>query len=203
MRVFWLTFAIVVVDQASKLWVKGISIPSVGIHIQGMRYGASNPVLGDFFRLTYIENPGMAFGIDFGGKLFFSLFTIALTIGILYYLVRSQQESLRVRIPLALILGGAIGNLIDRTFYGVLFNDAPLFYGRVVDFFDVDFFDLNVFGISLSRWPVFNVADAAVTVGIILLLFLQRTPQEEATVRESDLALPDAAQPSIPEPPAK
>ncbi len=179
MRVFLLTFAIVLVDQASKLWVKGISIPSLGIYIEGMRYGFSTPVLGDFFRLTYIENPGMAFGIDLGGKLFFSLFSILLTIGIVYYLYRSRNESLMFRISLALILGGAIGNLIDRTFYGVLFNEAPLFHGKVVDFFDVDFFDVSVLGYSLSRWPVFNVADAAVTIGIVVMLFVHNRIQGE------------------------
>jgi signal peptidase II len=165
--------------------VKGISIPSLGINIQGMRYGFSTPVLGDFFRLTYIENPGMAFGIDVGGKLFFSLFSILLTIGILYYLYRARNENLGFRFALALILGGAIGNLVDRTFYGVIFNEAPLFYGKVVDFFDVDFFNVNIFGYSLSRWPVFNVADAAVTVGIVLLLFVKHHREEESASIES------------------
>lgn len=177
MRALWLTFTIIVVDQLSKLWVKGISIPFLGINWEGMRYGLSRPVLGNFFRLTYIENPGMAFGIDIGGKLFFSLFSILLSVGIVYYLYRARNENPGFRISLALILGGAIGNLIDRTFYGVIFNEAPLFYGKVVDFFDVDFFDVNIFGYSLSRWPVFNVADAAVTIGIILLLVVQRRPE--------------------------
>lgn len=177
MRVLWLSFAIVVVDQISKLRVKGISIPALGLEWEGMRYGFSSPVLGNFFRLTYIENPGMAFGIDVGGKLFFSLFSIVLSAGIVYYLYRARNEHVGFRISLALILGGAIGNLIDRTFYGVIFNEAPLFYGKVVDFFDVDFFDINIFGYSLSRWPVFNVADAAVTVGIVILLVTQRRPE--------------------------
>ncbi len=180
MRVLWLTLLIVAVDQLSKLWVKGINVSSLGINIYGMQYGLSKPVLGDFFRLTYIENPGMAFGIDIGGKLFFSLFSIALSIAIYYYLYRARNDALLFRLSLALILGGAIGNLIDRTFYGVIFNEAPLFYGRVVDFFDVDFFDINVLGYSLSRWPVFNVADAAVTIGIFILLFVQHRHTREA-----------------------
>lgn len=179
MRVLWVTFSIVLVDQLSKLWVKGITIPFLGIEIQGMQYGQSVQVIGDFFRLTYIENPGMAFGIDVGGKLFFSLFSIALSAGIFYYLYRAREDNLGFRVALALILGGAIGNLIDRTFYGVLFADAPLFYGKVVDFFDVDFFNIHLFGYSLSRWPVFNVADAAVTVGILLLLFMRHQKNEE------------------------
>ncbi len=153
--------------------VKGISIPFLGLEIQGMRYGSSIPILGDFFRLTYIENPGMAFGFDPGGKLFFSLFSIALSIGILYYLYHARNDRWGLKVALALILGGAIGNMIDRTFYSVIFEDGPLFHGKVVDFFDVDFFNIELFGYSLTRWPVFNVADAAVTTGIILLLLVQ------------------------------
>jgi signal peptidase II len=179
LRILWLTVFIVIVDQVSKLCVKGVSIPSLGIHIQGMPYGMSTPVFGDFFRLTYIENPGMAFGIDIGGKLFLSLISILLTIGVLYYLYQGREERIAFRISLALILGGAIGNLIDRTFYGVIFDEAPLFYGKVVDFFDVDFFNIDFLGITMSRWPVFNVADAAVTVGIILLLFAQRRRKDD------------------------
>ncbi len=174
MRALWITFAIVVVDQISKMLVKGISIPFLGLEIQGMRYGSSIPVLGDFFRLTYIENPGMAFGFDPGGKLFFSLFSIVLSIGILYYLYHARNDRWGVKIALALILGGAIGNMIDRTFYSIIFEDGPLFHGKVVDFFDVDFFNIEIFGYSLTRWPVFNVADAAVTIGIFLLLIVHR-----------------------------
>jgi signal peptidase II len=173
LRALWITFAIVVIDQVSKMLVKGISIPLLGLHIQGMRYGSSIPVFGDFFRLTYIENPGMAFGFDPGGKLFFSLFSIALSIGILYYLYHARNDWWGMRVALALILGGAIGNMIDRTFYSVIFEDGPLFHGKVVDFFDVDFFNIEIFGYALTRWPVFNVADAAVTTGIVMLLFVQ------------------------------
>lgn len=173
MRALWITFAIVVIDQVSKMLVKGISIPLLGLHIQGMRYGSSIPVFGDFFRLTYIENPGMAFGFDPGGKLFFSLFSIALSIGILYYLYHARNDRWGMKVALALILGGAIGNMIDRTFYSVIFEDGPLFHGKVVDFFDVDFFNIEIFGYALTRWPVFNVADAAVTTGIVMLLFVQ------------------------------
>lgn len=173
MRALWISLSIVVVDQISKLLVKGMSIPWLGLEIEGMRYGSSIPILGNFFRLTYIENPGMAFGIDPGGKLFFSLFSLALSIGILYYLYHARNDGWGIKIALALILGGAIGNMIDRTFYGVLYGEGPLFHGKVVDFFDVDFFDIEVLGYSLKRWPVFNVADAAVTIGIVLLLVVQ------------------------------
>jgi signal peptidase II len=178
-RVLLLSILIILSDQTSKLLVKGISIPWLGISIDGMRYGESRPILGDFFRLTYIENPGMAFGIDIGGKLFFSIFSVLASMAILLYLYKAREESLGLRVALAMILGGAVGNLIDRVFYGVVFGDAPLFYGRVVDFLDVDFFNINILGYHLSRWPVFNVADAAVTIGVFVLLFFHRSHSED------------------------
>ncbi len=174
MRVLILSGIIILCDQITKLMVKGIYIPAVGISWPGMPYGSSRPVLGDFFRLTYIENPGMAFGIDVGGKLFFSIFSILASVAIVYYLYRTRNERVGFRIALAMILGGAVGNLIDRVFYGVLYDEAPLFYGKVVDFFDLDFFNITIWGYHLSRWPVFNIADASVTLGVMLLLFTHR-----------------------------
>jgi signal peptidase II len=174
-RVLVLTGLVVLADQVTKLLVKGVSLPFLGINVQGMHYGFSRPLIGDFLRLTYIENPGMAFGIDVGGKLFFSLFSIVASIAILMYLYRVRKDHRGFRIALALILGGAIGNLIDRTFYGVLFGNAPLFYGKVVDFLDLDFFNINVFSFHITRWPVFNIADASVTIGVLLLLICHRT----------------------------
>ena len=170
MRILYFSLSIVVADQATKLAVKGFSLASLGIRVNGMGLGASKPILGEFLKLTYIENPGMAFGIDFGGKLFFSIFSIVASIGILVYLYKARGESFSQRFALAMILGGAVGNLIDRVFYGILFNNAQLFYGRVVDFIDLDFFDLHFFGYHLSRWPVFNIADASVTMGVLLLV---------------------------------
>ena len=175
MRVLILSGIIILCDQITKLMVKGIHIPAVGISWPGMPYGSSRRVLGDFFRLTYIENPGMAFGIDVGGKLYFSIFSILASVAIVYYLYRTRNERVGFRIALSMILGGAVGNLIDRVFYGVLYDEAPLFYGKVVDFFDLDFFNITIWGYHLSRWPVFNIADASVTLGVMLLLFTHRT----------------------------
>ena len=177
MRVLLISGAILLADQVTKLLVKGVSIPPLGIAWSGMTPGASRPILGDFFRLTFIENPGMAFGIDLGGKLFFSVVSLLATLGILYYLYRVRTERLGFRVALALVLGGAAGNLIDRAFYGLLFGEGPLFYGKVVDFLDLEFFDISLFGYHLSRWPVFNIADASVTIGVLLLLMFSRTQE--------------------------
>ena len=154
-----------------------------------MSYGESINIIGDFFKLTFVENPGIAFGIDVDGvsKLLLSLFTLLASIGVFYYLWKSKEQKLIIRLALALILGGAIGNLIDRTFYGLLYDYSPLFYGKVVDFFDVDFFDFTLFGRSYDRWPVFNIADAAVTIGVlILLLFYKKHQNEDEKVEAVD-----------------
>jgi signal peptidase II len=179
MRVLIISLLIVLSDQASKLAVKGFSMPWAGIEWKGMTYGESIPVLGEFFRLTYIENPGMAFGIDVGGKIFFSVLSVLASIAILVYMLRVRRAPLGFRTALAMILGGAVGNLIDRVFYGVLYGEAPLFQGKVVDFFDMDFFNLSFGSYHLTRWPVFNIADASVTIGVILLLVFHRAIEEK------------------------
>lgn len=128
------------------------------------------PVLGDFFRLTYIYNPGAAFGLNLGPHsrfIFLGLSLIAVVVLGLMYRVTPWQDRLRL-FSIAAVTGGALGNLIDRI-------RSPL---GVVDFMD--------FGIGNLRWPVFNVADMAVTCGAILLAISlwredQGTEQDAAT----------------------
>ena len=192
MKVLWVTLCVVVADQMAKLAVKGISIPWAGISLKGMSVGSSYQVAGDWIRLTFIENPGMAFGIDLGGKLYLTLFSIAASVGIYAYLYFVRNEKLLFRLALALVLGGAIGNLVDRIFYGVLFGDGPLFYGKVVDFIDVDFFNVTLFGYHLQRFWVFNIADAAVTIGVAIMLLFHRSfvKSEESRVSSSSAETP-------------
>lgn len=190
MKVIYISLFIVVIDQITKLLVKGFSIPILNFNYDGMYYGESIPVIGDFFRLTFIENPGMAFGFDPGEnfKLAVSLFSLIASIGLVFYLYLIRDKSLSLRLSIAFILGGAVGNLIDRTLYGVLFGYAPLFYGRVVDFFDFDFFNFSFFGVSYDRWPIFNIADAAVTIGVLILIFFYKNeePKIESEISVSD-----------------
>lgn len=176
MKVLFLTAFIVIADQISKFMIKGLEVPSLGISIKGMQLGTSIPVIGDFLRITFIENPGMAFGIEVvDGKLFLTLFSILASIGILAYLYVMRTEPVLFRISLALILGGAIGNLIDRTFYGVIYGETELFHGKVVDFIDVDFFNIDLWGFVLQRFWVFNIADASVSIGVMMMLIFHRS----------------------------
>jgi signal peptidase II len=181
LRILVTTALIILIDQISKIYIKGFDIPVLSIHNPGLTYGEKHEILGSLLRITFVENPGMAFGIDIGisSKLFLSLFSIAASIGILIYLYQNRNEGFMLRFSLALILGGAIGNLIDRTFYGVFYGYATLFQGKVVDFIDIDFFDINLFGTIYDRWPIFNVADLAVSIGVILLIFFSRITSKE------------------------
>jgi signal peptidase II len=181
LRVLYITFGVIFVDQLSKFYIKGINIPFLNISFDGMYYGESISVIGNFFKITFIENPGMAFGFNPGSnfKLWISVFSLIASIGLIVYLYVVRNKSLSLRIALAMILGGAVGNLIDRMFYGIIYKYAPAFYGKVVDFFDFDFFNFAIFGRSYDRWPIFNIADASVTIGVIILVLFYRQHKNE------------------------
>ena len=181
MKVLYLTLAVVFTDQISKFYIKGISIPFLNLKFDGMYLGESIPVIGDFFKITFTENPGMAFGFDPGSdfKLFISVFSLIASIGLLIYLFTVRNKSLSLKIAIALILGGAVGNVIDRMFYGLIYDYSPIFYGKVVDFFDFDFFNFSIFGRNYDRWPIFNIADAAVSIGVLILLVFYKHHEAE------------------------
>jgi len=151
--------AVIFLDQITKYIIR-----------TNMSLGESIPVLGNFFCITYVENPGMAFGVRISNPILFSALSIFAAMLVFYYLYRLRNEGWLIQSALSLIAAGAIGNLVDR-----------FIHGKVVDFFDVEFFDISIptfsiFGIhfpgySLTRWPVFNVADSAVTIGMIILIF--------------------------------
>ncbi len=185
----WITLVVVAVDQLTKLLVKGSPWNFIPFH--GMPYGSSMKFIDDIVRITYIENAGIAFGITIPGfKVVFAVFSIVASIAILWYLKHNLARLLTgERIALSLILGGAVGNLIDRVFYGVFFHEQPLFYGRVVDFVD--------FGYKQNWFPVFNVADSAVTVGVTLLIILMmRHKTAEPAIDPSALPLADPRDPA-------
>jgi signal peptidase II len=201
MRVLWLTLCVIVLDQATKFAVKGVPIPIFGLGDPGMSYGQSIPLLGEWLKLTYIENPNMAFGFEVGGKMLLTVFAVIASVGLVWYLHRHRTGPRAMRVALALILAGAIGNLIDRVFYGVLYGYGTLFHGNVVDFIDFDIHTIHFGSGAFKIWPIFNIADSAVTIGVLLLLFLSRprmrreivVPAAGAVDREQDGAEPSQA----------
>jgi len=142
MRILVVSALLVLADQISKTMVR-----------KTMVLYESIPVIPDFFHLTYVTNDGMAFGINFPfGIYVFSAVSIVFTAFLVWYLWTIQNDGIVIRTGIALILAGAIGNLIDR-----------VFLGSVVDFLD--------FMIGDFHWYVFNLADSYVTVGMGFVLY--------------------------------
>lgn len=142
MKILFASAIMVLADQISKTVIRST-----------MTLYESITVIPGFFHLTYITNDGMAFGINFPfGIYIFSAISIILTIILFYYLWTIRYESIVIRSGVAMILAGAIGNLIDR-----------LFLGEVVDFLDFMIGDLH--------WYVFNFADSYVTIGMGIILY--------------------------------
>ena len=136
-----LPLAVLVLDQLTKSWVRA-----------SMSLNETIPVIGDVVRLTYIHNEGAAFGLSLGAnssRIFLVLATIASAL-VLYLLLTAPRSERLQRVALALILGGALGNIIDR-----------IRWSMVVDFIQV--------GVAGHFWPIFNIADSAVTIGAAML----------------------------------
>ncbi|MBQ9215360.1 MAG: lipoprotein signal peptidase [Prevotella sp.] len=180
--------AILLIDQAIKIWVKTSMTLHESIHIF------------DWFYITFIENTGMAFGMEIGSKIMLSLFRIIAIIALTYYIRLEIRRKARTGyiVCLAFVLAGAAGNLIDCMFYGLIFNEsspyyvsyfvpfgtgyAPFLMGKVVDMF---YFPLIEY--DWPSWipivggehfvffsPVFNFADSCITVSVVCLLAFYR-----------------------------
>ncbi len=208
LTVIGIVLFVLIIDQALKIWVK-----------THFCYGEERPLLGaaTWARLNFVENPGMAFGWKFGGeygKLALSLFRIV-AIGFLgYYVTRlvRRDAGYGLLIGFSLILAGAMGNIIDSAFYGLIFNESTFhcgegparfvafgtgygsfLHGKVVDML---FFPLwkNEMGDVQFFQPVFNIADAAISIGVASILLFQRhyfndEKTEETPTPETETAL--------------
>ena len=166
----------VVIDQIIKVLVK-----------TNMDLGETINVCGDWFKLHYVLNDGMAFGMAFGGvwgKLALSLFRICLSGGLIWWiskLVKKFDTPVGVLVGLTLITAGAIGNIIDCFFYGMIWPEVtmagapfPFMFGQVVDMFYFPLFDYDFWGFKGTFFgAVFNFADSCVTCGAIYLLLFQ------------------------------
>ncbi|MDH3648652.1 MAG: lipoprotein signal peptidase [Saprospiraceae bacterium] len=185
---------VLILDQAIKIWVK-----------TQMEYGDQHAIFGTHWAfIHFVENNGMAFGLTFGGKtgkLALSLFRILAVGFLIYYLHKMIQmkQGIGVLICFALILAGAIGNIIDSAFYGLIFSESPYHGGLATAFPEnggyagflqgkvVDMFYFPMINTQWPDWipylggskfqffkPVFNVADSSISVGIVMLLLFQR-----------------------------
>ena len=147
LKVYYPTIFVVFIDQLSKLWIKN-----------NLPHWETWNILGSFLRFTHVKNPGIAFGISVGEFSIIVVFlSIIATLFIAYLHWQERNNHPLISIGLGLILGGAIGNLIDRSSIFFVQN-----YEGVIDFIDI--------GFSSFRWYTFNIADSAVTIGIILYL---------------------------------
>ncbi len=192
-------FLILLCDQTLKLFIKAHF--ELGHDVQ----------IFSWFHIYFIENNGMAFGMELFGKLFLSLFRIGAGIFLVYYLRKIIKRQLPTGyiISISLIFAGAVGNLLDSMFYGLLFSDsmgqvaqfmpesggyASLFYGRVVDMLYFPLIEGH-FPDWLPVWggedfiffrPVFNIADSAVSVGVVLILLFYRRYLSDNEVSDRD-----------------
>lgn len=188
---FLVIFLVLLIDQGVKFWVKTT-----------MYLGQEYKVLGNWFTIHFTENYGMAFGMEFGGgygKLFLSLFRIVFVIAIIWYLyklTRTKYDSLYV-ITLSLIIAGALGNLIDSAFYGMVFNSSEyqvaqffsaeggystFLHGKVVDMLYFPILEGH-FPSWFPIWgnedfiffrPIFNIADSSISIGVLLWIIFQK-----------------------------
>ena len=175
-RITILVVLLLIIDQVVKILVK-----------TNMTLGQSIHVFGKWFQILFIENNGMAFGLQFGegwGKLALSLCRLVLIVLIIIYmrkLLKKPDTPNGVLVGLGAILCGAIGNMIDSMFYGLIFDYAPFLYGKVVDMLYFPLIDTTLpanFPIWGGRHiiffrPIFNIADSCITCGAIYLLIFQ------------------------------
>jgi len=182
-KFFLFALLLIAVDQTSKLLVNHYMSPGFAGQIR---------IIGDWLKLYYVTNPGMAFGMQIDheyGKLFLTTFRLGAMVFIAWYMVRLavRGASSGLLWAMAMILAGAIGNLIDSIFYGVLIGNAPYgsptpwFHGQVIDMVFIDFWEgfvpewVPVWGGQYYTTPIFNFADACIFVGVCVILMFQGT----------------------------
>lgn len=195
-----LVIAILLIDQAIKIWVK----TSLTLH--------ESITILPWFKICFIENNGMAYGMEIGSKLVLSVFRMIAICAIGYYLYRQVVKKARTGyiVCLSMVIAGALGNVIDCMFYGLIFNAssdyytsyfvpfgtgyAPFLMGKVVDMF--------YFPLIVTTWPdwmpiwggdefiffspIFNFADASISVGVVLLLLFYRKELGQISLKSDD-----------------
>ena len=165
-----IVLSVILVDQICKIIV-----------LNTMTLGMSITLLGDWLKFTFTENPGMAFGMRFGPPAMITIFSILATFLIIIYLFKIGSIYRPYQTSLSFVLGGALGNIIDRVFYGAILYDEPLFLGKVVDFIHVNVWRGYVpdgipfiGGSYMALFPIWNVADMSIVLGVVGILFFQK-----------------------------
>ena len=177
MRALRISVAVILVDQLTKIVV-----------LLTMRREQSIDLLGNWLKFTYTENPGMAFGIEIGHPALITIFSIIATGMIVLYIRKVDTVYAPYYYSLSLVLGGALGNIIDRIFYSSIIYGGRLFTGRVVDFIHLNVWrgyvpeDFPVLGGKyVALFPIWNVADMAIVIGVVGILVFQRRFHERLT----------------------
>ena len=149
-RLLPLIFALILIlDQLTKF-----------IALQNLLPGRPVTFLGDFLRWTLVFNPGGAFSMRLGSSDYYLVASIIIFVALIFYIIRNRKTAI-LAVPLTIVAGGAAGNIIDR-----------LRFGKVIDFIDCEFFDISIGSYHMDRWPIFNIADMAVSCGIISVILL-------------------------------
>lgn len=193
-KYFLVALVVILIDQTSKLLVHNYMYIHEEVN-----------VIGEWFKLHYLLNPGMAFGLKWDnefGKLALTVFRIGAMVGIGYYLYRMTLKKMHsgFLFSMALILGGAVGNVIDSTFYGVLLDNQPLgsytpwFHGQVIDMLFFPLFEfywpdwMPVVGGEYFMFfsPVFNIADSSIFIGVTSILIFQKKFFKETKSEEGE-----------------
>ncbi len=182
LKYFVFALILIAIDQAIKLWMH--------FYVRPTFFGEID-VIHDFFKLHYVTNKGMAFGMELGGeygKLILTVFRLFAMFGIGWYLAHLAARGAVNGLlwSIAAVLGGAIGNVIDSTFYGVYLDNAPIeaptkwFHGQVIDMFYFNYFDrfypewVPFIGGEYNTTPIFNFADACIFCGVLTILIFQK-----------------------------
>jgi signal peptidase II len=139
---FGVAWAVWIIDLATKIWA-----------VENLSYRSNIKIIGEFFQLTYVRNPGAAFSFASGATVFLSLFSLLVMIAILHYSVKITSRGWAV--VLGLVLGGILGNMVDR-----IFREPGVLRGHVIDW------------LQLPNWPVFNFADMAIVAAALISMVL-------------------------------
>ncbi len=162
-----ISILVILLDQTTKLLI-----------LNNFAEGEAVSIIGNLLYFQFVYNEGGAMGTSLGPSWLYTILTLAALALIIWYFIKDKSDGASIKVPLALIFGGAVGNLIDR-----------IRFGKVVDFIDADFPDIPFLGIT--RWWTFNIADAAITCGLVIFVVILLFRKKRNVVPVADNSPPD------------